>query len=274
MTPVDVLVVNFRTPELTVQAVDAVRGPDVRALVYDNSGDVPPGLADRADLRGDGSNHLFADANNALFGSSDSPLVLLLNPDVVLSHADLLRLVSALEDEPAAWGAAPALRNPDGTPQNYLRRLPGLRALLADRLPPLRPFLRRSWDAYYCRDVDLAADGHAEQPAAACLLLRRARVAGPLFDPSYPLFFNDTDLARRLNRSGPCLYVAGVHAVHHAGASIGMARAQHRSWVRRQYDDSLLRYARANVRGWQLLVPVVLARRLLSLRPHAPGTPA
>jgi GT2 family glycosyltransferase len=274
MTPVDVLTVNFRTPELVEQAVAAVAGPGTRVLVYDNSGDLAPDEHRPTEVYGDGTNRLFAAANNALFAVSDAALVLLLNPDVVLAHRDLARLVRALEERPEAWGAAPALLNPDGSLQNYARRLPTLGALLADRCPPLRWFLRRQLDWYYCRDKDLSVSGVVDQPAAACLLLRRERVAGSLFDPSYPLFFNDTDLARRLNGSGPCLYVAAVQAVHQAGASIERARSEHRSWVRRQYDDSLLRYARANLRGWQVLVPIVLARRVVARHPQPPTATA
>lgn len=274
MTPVDALIVSFRTGDLAREAAQSVSGPGVRVLVHDNSGellaDPPPGV----ELHGDGTNLLYAEANNRLFAASSAPLVLLLNPDVELAHGELERLVAALEADPAAWGAVPQLRHPDGSLQRYVRRLPTLRALLADRLPPLRLVLRRDYERHYCRDVDLTRSGTVEQPAAACLLLRRDRLGGRLFDPSYPLFFNDTDLARRLRAAGHCLYVAQVRATHHGGASIARARGRHRSWIRRQYDDSLLRYARRHLRGWPLLVPVVLLRRLAARHPVPPSGPA
>ena len=270
MINVDVLVVNYLTPELTLQAVKSVSGPGVRVLVQDNSGDLGPDVAELAEVSGDGANLLFAEANNRLFARSGAPLVLLLNPDVVLEEPALAGLVAALEKHPSAWGAAPQLRDPDGELQNYFRRLPGLRALLADRCPPLRVLWKRELALHYCRDMDLTVSGLVDQPPAACLLVRRDRIEGTLFDPSYPLFFNDTDLARRLNSKGSCLYVAEVHAIHHVGASINRARVAHRSWIRRQYDDSLLRYARSNLRGWQLLVPIVMARRAAARRPVPP----
>jgi GT2 family glycosyltransferase len=155
----------------------------------------------------------------------------------------------------------PRLIGVDGEDQNYLRRLPTVSMLLADRLPLLRSLFPTAYERYYYKDVDLSVSGTVEQPPAACLLVRRDLVGERLFDESYPLFFNDTDLARRLNASGKhCRYVATVTASHVGGASIARARPTRRSWIRREYDLSLLRYARRNVRGWFVLVPVIAIR--------------
>ena len=56
-------------------------------------------------------------------------------------------------------------------------------------------------------------------PPAACLLVRRSTVGRTLFDEQYRLFFNDTDLARRLNAAHECWYAADVTARHLRGAS-------------------------------------------------------
>jgi GT2 family glycosyltransferase len=264
MNDIDVLLVNYLTADLARLSLDAVAGPGVHLHVWDNSGELmaePP--TDVGVLGGEG-NVLFARANNTLFARGTAPWVLLLNPDVVLKHPDLMQLLAALEADARAWGAAPGLRNLDGTPQNYRWRLPTLPALLADRCPPLRPLFARSWRAYRCSDDPLDVPGRVEQPAAACLLLRRSAVGGALFDESYPLFFNDTDLARRLNERGHCLYVPSVRATHAGGASISRVRRSHAGWIRREYDDSLLRYAKNHVRGWWLLVPILVARRVIT----------
>jgi N-acetylglucosaminyl-diphospho-decaprenol L-rhamnosyltransferase len=268
---VDVLIVNYLTADLALTAMRGVAGTGVQVHVWDNSGELlaqsPAGLT----VHGGEGNVLYAVANNRLFCLGSAPWVLLLNPDVVLHRDQLLALVAAANGDPAAWGAAPALRNPNGTAQNYRWRLPTLCALLSDRLPPLRGLFGRAWRAYRCLDDPIDVPGRVEQPAAACLLLRRAAVTGPLFDESYPLFFNDTDLARRLNATGHCLYVPSVSAIHVGGASVERVRQSHAGWIRREYDLSLLRYARRNVRGWWLLIPVVAARRLLTRDTRAPA---
>lgn len=261
--PVDVLMVNYGTGDLAREACKHVAGEGVRILVWDNSGELLAGAPPGVELDGTGVNVFFADANNALHARGSSPYVLLLNPDVLLAHADLLRLVTALEQHEDCWGAAPRLLEPDGSDQRYLHALPTLTALLADRLPPLQRLLRRSHRRYRQLDVDLGLSQVVEQPPAACLLVRRDVLGERLFDPAYRLFFNDTDLARRLNATGGCWYAAEVTARHLRGASF--ARLGKGYAVAREYDRALLRYARANVRGWPVLVPVVAVRWLASM---------
>ena len=259
MTHVDVLVVNYGTGDLVRRGVELVQGPGVHVWVHDNSGellaDPPPGVS----LLGDGSNAYFAAGNNTLYAQCDAPYVLLLNPDVELAHADLQRLVSALHDRPDAWGVAPRLLEADGSDQHYLYALPTVRALLADRLPLLRKVFRRSYRTYIQQDLDLRLPQTVIQPPAACLLVRRSVVGPQLFDPAYRLFFNDTDLARRLNVTHECWYAADVTARHLRGESF--ARLPLGYDTAREYDRTLLRYARANLRWWPVLLPVLALRR-------------
>ncbi|MDP9100845.1 MAG: hypothetical protein M3N21_01685 [Actinomycetota bacterium] len=265
MTPtashVDALVVNYGTGDLVRKGCACVSGPGVHLWVWDNSGellaDPPPDLAA---LCGDGTNQYFARPNNELFAQCDGDYVLLLNPDVELEYATLQRLVQDLVERPAAWGAAPRLLNPDGSDQDYLQRLPDLAGLLADRLPPARLFLGRAYRRYMAHDVDLAMSHVAVQPPAACLLLRRSALGGALFDESYRLFCNDTDLARRLNADGHCWYDADATAVHLRGESFTRERRRSGFRIAREYDRTVLRYARRNIRGWWVLIPVVALR--------------
>ncbi len=258
---VDVLVVNYGTADLVHRAVACVEGPGARVLTWDNSGDL---LADPRGLTvlGDGTNAYFADANNALFALGEAPWVLLLNPDVELSHVGLCELVAFLETRPTAWGVAPRLLDPDGSDQRYLHALPTLPMLLVDRLPFLRRLLPRVHRTYRQLDVDLRATQVVEQPPAACLLVRRSAAGERLLDPAYRLFFNDTDLARRLNRTGECWYVGSVTARHLRNASFARLTPSYRT--AREYDRALLRYARANVPRWWVLVPVVVGRAVVS----------
>jgi N-acetylglucosaminyl-diphospho-decaprenol L-rhamnosyltransferase len=261
MSDVAVLIVNYLTGDLVADAVQALSPAGFDIRVWDNSGDVPATLREHATVEADGRNQMFAAPNNRMYAASSAPFVLLLNPDVLIAPESVHGLIEALSSDPDAWGVMPRLVGPDGEDQNYLRRLPTLRMLLADRLPLLRSVFRGAHDDYYGADVDLKRDTTVEQPPAACLLLRRDVVGERLFDDSYRLFFNDTDLARRLNHAGGhCRYVAGVTARHIGGASIARARPTRRAWIRREYDISLLRYARRNLRGWQLLAPVIALR--------------
>ena len=262
---VDVLIVNYKTGDLAAAAAAAVAGPGFHIHLWDNSGelltDPPSGL----ELLGDGSNIWFAPANNRLAGRCHGEFILLMNPDLHLTYDQALALVAGADRHPAAWAVAPRLLNSDGTDQDYLQRLPGVRALLADRLPMLRRrLLRSAYDRFMATDVDLRTEQTVEQPPAACLLLRRDKVSVPLFDEKYRLFFNDTDLARRHNATAECWLVPSVTAVHLRGESFRREKPRSGYATAREYDRSLLRYARANLRFWQILVPVIAARLLAS----------
>jgi N-acetylglucosaminyl-diphospho-decaprenol L-rhamnosyltransferase len=263
---VDVLIVNYRTPGLTQEAVAAVSGGSRRTFVWDNSGELAAADLPEAMLLSNGDNILYAAASNRLYQQSDSPLVLLLNSDARCTGPDLQALVDALGEDRAYWGAAPRLVDEAGRDQDYRRRLPTTAMLLADRLPAGHRLLRGPWRRLYCRDLDPSAPGIVEQPAAACLLLRRAAVGPVLFDEAYPLFGNDLDLARRLSAAGSrCRYVPDVVVTHVGGASISTVGRGGRGWLRQQYDDALRLYARRHLRGWWLLEPLFRLRRSATL---------
>lgn len=259
MPDIDVLIVNFLTPDLVVGLVDRIAGEGIHIYVWDNSGDIPPGrLGPDVEVHGDGRNLFYAEASNRLYAMSDSPLVALVNPDIELDVAELRRMADALLGDEARWGVAPRLVDPGGQDQAYVRRLPTLSRVVADRVKLARRWLRAAHDSYWYADLARDRDGDVEQPAAACLMLRRAAVGPSLFDPSYRLFFNDTDLARRLGMRGTCRYLGSMSVVHRGGESI--ARLQARRWIRIEYDRSYLRYCRRNLRSWPLLVPIFVAR--------------
>jgi N-acetylglucosaminyl-diphospho-decaprenol L-rhamnosyltransferase len=220
-------------------------------------------------LLGDGTNRMYAEASNLAYTSGTAELVLLLNPDVVIRPDQLAVLVDRLNADRSLWGVAPTLDTPGASAHGYLRRLPTLAGLLADLCPPLRAVLRRAYERYHCRDLVTTRDAELliEQPAAACLLLRRSLVGTQLFDEDYRLFFNDTDLARRMTVSGRhCLVLQSLSVPHVGGASIDREKRRSGAWTADEYDRSALRYARRNLSGWPLLAPLValryIARRL------------
>jgi GT2 family glycosyltransferase len=266
---VDVIIVNYLTGDLARTAAAEIASPQTSIWLVDNSGemldDPPPDVV----LLGDGTNRMYAEASNLAYASGTAELVLLLNPDVVIKPEQLAVMVDRLTADRSLWGVAPALDTPGTSAQNYLRRLPTLAGLLADLCPPLRVVLRGAYERYHCRDLVRSGDAELliEQPAAACLLLRRSLVGEQLFDESYRLFFNDTDLARRMTVAGRhCLVVQSLAVPHVGGASISREKRRSGAWTADEYDRSALRYARRNLSGWPLLAPLValryMARRL------------
>lgn len=257
---VDILIVNYATPALTRQATERLRTAG-RILVWDNSDELRDSELNGAELYGVGRNILYAAASNALYRHSEAPIVLLLNADALAGPQDVAALADALVDRGDAWAAAPRLTDYNGQDQRYRRRLPTVSSMLADRVPPLRPLLHSAYQHLYCVDLDPSELGYVEQPAAACLAIRRDVVGPVLFDERYPLFGNDLDLAKRMaDRGYHALYLGEVAVRHVGGASIDVARRRDPTWVRNEYDRALRTYSRDYLRLWPVLEPVFAIR--------------
>jgi len=157
--------------------------------------------------------------------------VLFLNPDARLAPDALAALRNALETSPRHAIAGPDLRFPDGRPQPSRRRFPNLATLLVESTPlqwrgggidgspgwPLiEPIIRR----YQCADL-ADVPGTVDWISGACLLIRvtaLAAVGG--FDPAFFLYFEETDLAHRLRKSGwTCTYTPEARVFHHRSQS-------------------------------------------------------
>ena len=157
--------------------------------------------------------------------------VLFLNPDARLAPDALAALRNALETSPRHAIAGPDLRFPDGRPQPSRRRFPNLATLLVESTPlqwrgggidgspgwPLiEPIIRR----YQCADL-ADVSGTVDWISGACLLIRvtaLAAVGG--FDPAFFLYFEETDLAHRLRKSGwTCTYTPEARVFHHRSQS-------------------------------------------------------
>jgi N-acetylglucosaminyl-diphospho-decaprenol L-rhamnosyltransferase len=172
----------------------------------------------------------FAGGVNAGMRATATPWVLVLNPDVIVDDGSVARL---LEGASAAAAAGPpigaaggCLIGEDGRPQAgfAVRRFPTLATfavdlLLVDKVWPANPVTRR----YLAADLDLTVDQDVEQPAAACLLVRREAfdaVAG--FDEGFhPAWFEDVDFCRRLHVAGWRIrYVAAARPRHEGGVAM------------------------------------------------------
>jgi GT2 family glycosyltransferase len=151
--------------------------------------------------------------------------VLFLNDDVVAGPGSVAALRDALARQPAAVMAGGRLVEPDGgqTQWRYQpRALPGLAALLVRILGVERIWPRNPWTGQHLR-APLVQDRptlHRRQPAGACLIVRRDlmhAVGG--WDEGFWFWYEDVDLAARLLRQGPALYVPQAAFAHIGAAS-------------------------------------------------------
>ena len=227
---VSVVIVAYNSRAHISACLDSVQDRAGEIIVVDNASS--DGTADLVRRRHPGvrlicpnSNLGFAAAANLGARQSNGSAILFLNPDTVCLDP-LGPLEDALNENQSLAAAAPRLVGPDGRTRIgfTVRRLPQaasllFEVLLVNRLFPGNPVNRR----YRCLDLDLECPQKVEQPAGACLLVRRDRfeACGGFDESFYPLWFEDVDLCKRLrDRDGLIQYLPQVRVEHYGGHSL------------------------------------------------------
>jgi N-acetylglucosaminyl-diphospho-decaprenol L-rhamnosyltransferase len=244
------ITVNFRTPELTLEAVRAVAvaldelGPDSKsaiAVVDNDSGDgsherLLEGVAalreharcpQAIDVVASGRNGGFGFGNNVAMRralASDSPpdFVYLFNSDSVPSTRAVATLVEYMERHPKAGIAGSRIEGTDGSRHQSAFHFPswvseldaGVRLGVLSRLiEHARPNLAR---LDHTQTVDWVS--------GCSLILRRSMLEHiGLFDETFFLYFEETDLCRRARDAGyDIAYVHESVVAHVGGASTGI----------------------------------------------------
>jgi N-acetylglucosaminyl-diphospho-decaprenol L-rhamnosyltransferase len=212
VSPFAVVIVNYRSPELTARCIDAARadGPDEIVVVDNASGDGSPErirerhpdvtVVERA------SNDGFATGVNAGLEATTAPVVVLLNPDALPRPGALRRLVEHLDANPRAGVAAPRLLYEDGTPQeSAYRRAPNLLLLFVELCLPVGWFAMRlpRLDPYRVPPERWTPGARVAHVIGAALAVRRAAydAAGPL-DEGFFLYLEETEWQERVRRAG------------------------------------------------------------------------
>lgn len=239
MQDLAVAIVNYRTPELTLDCVESLLRardafPDLRAVVVDGgSADgsaerIAAGVADRG--WGDWVSVLplavnggFAFANNravaALAATGPLPAAIaLINPDARVRPGALERMAALLDDRPGAGAVGALLIHEDGRPQSSAFRFPSLRGEFCrgagtgfiDKLMRVPP-------------TSIDSDVAVEVPwvTGAAVMFRTAALAeAGLFDEGFFLYFEETELMRRLRAHGWTVWhEPAALVVHESGAA-------------------------------------------------------
>ena len=186
----------------------------------------------------------FAQGNNRAYDAATAgEWIWLLNPDTEIFENAAEILIEFLRNHPDAGAVASALVDArDGRIQRSCRTFPAPAALWAQAsgLAALFPrskkfgFYKMGWWNY--RDAR-----PVEQPMASSLMLRRAAIEsiGELFDPQFPIFFNDVDLCYRLKQTGWEIWFEPRSRVKHWG---GAATSQIKPAMIAQSHASLRRF--------------------------------
>lgn len=231
MTDTTIVVVSYNTRDLALAALAsasaAAAGLDAAVVAADNgSADGTP-EAVRAALPGvtvlvNPDNPGYGAAINRAAAARPAAYVCAMNADVTLERDCLRTLREFLDRRPECGLAGPALVYPDGAAQPSCKRFPTLGLALGElfgvhALAPRNRWRRR----FYCEDLDLAREGIVDTVSGAAMLIRGdvfRRLGG--FDEAFRMYFEETDLCRRLRDAGhPAGFCPAARAVHHHGAS-------------------------------------------------------
>ncbi|MFQ5778307.1 MAG: glycosyltransferase family 2 protein, partial [Terriglobia bacterium] len=257
-----VVIVTFNSARHIELCLRSVAVPGWERIVVDNASaddtvELARGIPDTLVLANP-KNRGFAAGVQQGIRAGWGELVLLLNPDVVAEPGAVAALAEAVKPDGVA-AAAGRLLNPDGTTQVGfgVRRFPTLAATLAEVLLLNRLFPRNPWNRrYHCLDFNYDRPATVEQPAGACLLVKRKawESVGGFDEQFFPLWFEDVDFCRRLQANGwRIVYEPRARFRHAGGHSLAGLELRERQL---HWYCNLLRYFRKH----HGLLPVAVLR--------------
>ena len=233
---ISILIVNWNTRELLracLQSLDSLTIQDgkietIEIIVVDcDSSDDSAAMVARefpgVRLIASDRNLGFAAGNNRAYEVARGEWIWLLNPDTEVGAVSALALLERLQSDPRVGAVASALVDArDGYIQRSCRTFPTPAALWAQALGLAALFPRSKRFGFYKMGWWNYGDARTvEQPMASSLMLRRAAIeeSGGLFDPQFPIFFNDVDLCLRLWQSGWQIWFEPRSRVKHWGGA-------------------------------------------------------
>lgn len=262
------VILNWRTPAMTLRAVEAaliaMEGIAGAITVVDNdSGDgseaaLRQGIAERGWTRvrvlQAGRNGGFGAGNNVgiragLPDGSAPDYAYILNSDAFPAPDAIRILLDHLQANPQVGFAGSYIHGLDGVPHQTLFRFPSVASEFegAARTGPITRLLKRHVVPLPIPDQPVT---RVDWTAGCSLMMRQSvldRIG--LFDETFFLYFEETDLCRRAARAGwPTDYLRRSEVAHIGSESTGMKR-----WTRtpRYWFDSRLHYFTKSHGGWQ-----------------------
>lgn len=152
-----------------------------------------------------GKNVGFGAGHNIIINQVESKYHAVINPDIVLTQNVVKKMADYMDENSDIGLLSPRICFPDGRDQILGKRNPHLKYLVASRLRGDEPskLLRE----YAMLDCDLSKPTEIEN-ATGCFMFIRTDVLKSIggFDDGFFMYFEDADLARRINEVSKCVY--------------------------------------------------------------------
>jgi N-acetylglucosaminyl-diphospho-decaprenol L-rhamnosyltransferase len=239
------VILNYRTADMTLDAASGLARalthiPDSRFVIVDNDSQdgsfekltravAGAPYADRCKVVESGHNGGFGAGNNFairenLASSDPAEYYLLLNSDAVPAQDAIEKLYAFMLTHPDAGMCGAYIHGPDGEPHHTAFRFPSAFSELEEQAQtgPISKLLQPHIVAF---DIP---EQTVEVPwtAAVCMMIRRETLQRiGLFDETFFLYYEETDLCRRARDAGyKVYYVRDAHVSHIGSVSTGMKK--------------------------------------------------
>jgi hypothetical protein len=208
--PLSAIVLNFGTPKETAQCIRALLRQTIishmEILLIDNHSDDESIQWIRNMFRNEpqvriletNRNLGYGQGNQAAIKQAGGDFLLIINPDNELEPDGAEKMIKAMEADPSIGLLAPSLVHSDGTVRDSVRAFPTPFDIFIKRTL-LRYFFQERLEHYLQHGQDPSKVRGVDWIAGACFLIKRSfyeEIGG--FDPRFFLFFEDTDLCRRI----------------------------------------------------------------------------
>lgn len=252
---ISVIIVNYKNKDKTLNCLQSLVTADWGDLSHeiiivdnasnDGSGEAIKAAYPQVKLIKSEKNLGMGGGNNLGAKEAKGEFILVLNPDTVIKDQAILKLHQHLSNNAEAAIAGPKLLNTDGSLQYSCLRFPKVYT------PVLRRTFFGGWASKHL-DLFLMKDYDHEQPRqvdwlmGSCLLIKRDVLDknGKIFDEKYFMYFEDTDLCRRIKQEHgrQVVYYPESIVIHdHARQSAG------KPWYIAPFVDSL---TREHLKSW------------------------
>jgi len=228
----DIVIVNYKSTDYLLRCLrsiyESLHGTPVKVFIQDNASE--DGV-DRVKvefpqviLSKNSYNMGFARAINSALKQSNSPYIVLLNPDSYVMDGFFEPIIHYMENNPKVGIVGPKILDHDGSVQGSARTFPtpltGLfgRSSLLTRLFPNNPFSRANI-------LTARSDGkmHMEVDwvSGASMVVRRKAVDDVgLMDERFFIYWEDADWCRRMWENGwKVIYFPQASVIHYVGVS-------------------------------------------------------
>jgi len=248
-----VIIVNYQSLAKTQKCLKAVEASDFDGLsheviIVDNaSGDDVESLKmnfPHIKIIKSPDNPGMGEGNNLGMKNAYGNFFLILNPDTYVEKNSIKILFQHMKNNPRIGAIGPKLLNPDGSLQFSCLRFPKI-YLPAMRRTFLGKFFKTELNRFMMADFSHNEVREVDWMLGSALMIRRGVLdkIGPAFDKRFFMFFEDTDLCRRVKTAGFAVtYLPSAVAVHdHArGSAKGL-------WFIAPFTNKL---ARAHIASW------------------------